>query len=212
MRRSTRWTNTWHNFSWIEEGESMRKSLGTAAACLCGALLVLAFESTGRQQPLQAEAQRPASESDPAELRTAVQLLKDKATDQSHVMVSVAYHFNNMWFAADAQNWPLAQFYWNETRSHLRWAVRVIPVRKDNKGQEVKLGPILEAFENSGLKQLQEAIDAKDHDKFVNAYRFSLETCYTCHKTADKPFLRPQMPSRPAEPTINFDPKADWPR
>jgi hypothetical protein len=67
-------------------------------------------------------------------------------------------------------------------------------------------------MENTPLKQLQEAIAAKDHDKFVAAYRFSLETCYACHKASDKPFLRPQIPDRPAEPTINFDPQADWPK
>ncbi|MBX7167243.1 MAG: hypothetical protein K1X74_13015 [Pirellulales bacterium] len=144
-------------------------------------------------------------------LTTDVQTLKDKAPDQAHAMVSVAYHFNNLWFAAEARNWPLAEFYWNETRSHMRWAVRIIPVRKGKAGNEIKLGEILAAAENSPLAQLHEAIVAQDHDKFVAAYRFSLEACYACHKAAEKPFLRPRIPERPAEPTINFDPAADWP-
>jgi hypothetical protein len=57
------------------------------------------------------------SPADPAVLQADVQELKDKAGDQAHAMVSVAYHFNNKWFVAEAENWPLAQFYWNETRS-----------------------------------------------------------------------------------------------
>jgi hypothetical protein len=145
-------------------------------------------------------------------VRADVARLKDVATDQAHVMVSVAYHFNNLWFAGQAGNWPLAEFYWGETRSHLRWAVRVIPVRKDKEKRDVNLGDILQALENSPLKQLQEAIQAKDRDKFAAAYRFALEGCYSCHKAADKPYLRPQVPDRPAEPTINFDPRADWPK
>ena len=40
----------------------------------------------------------------------------------------VAYNFNNLWFAAHAENWPLAQFYANETRVRLRWALRITPV------------------------------------------------------------------------------------
>jgi hypothetical protein len=88
----------------------------------------------------------------------------------------------------------------------------VIPVRKDNLGQDIQLDKILEAFENSPLAQLQEAITAQDQNKFVAAYKFSLETCYACHKAADKPFLRSQIPTHPAEPTINFDPQATWPR
>ena len=27
--------------------------------------------------------------------------------DQSHAMADVGYHFANLWFAADKQNWPL---------------------------------------------------------------------------------------------------------
>ena len=68
------------------------------------------------------------------------------------------YHFTNLWFAANQSNWPLAQFYFNETRSHLRWAVRIIPVRKDNAGKEVKLQDILQSLENAPLKQLEEAV------------------------------------------------------
>jgi hypothetical protein len=165
--------------------------------------------------PGQRARSNPATESpDPKALpaiQTDVMQLKDKAPDQAHAMMSVAYHFNNMWFAAEARNWPLAEFYWNETRSHLRWAVRIIPVRKDKAGKEVKLAEILDAMENTPLKQLQEAIQAKDDEKFIAAYKFTLETCYACHKASEKPFVRPQIPDRPAEPTINFDPQANWP-
>ena len=50
-----------------------------------------------------------------------------------------------------------------------------------------------------------------DISAFEAAYKFSLETCYSCHKAVDKPFLRPQMPERPAETMMNFDPTAKWP-
>lgn len=168
------------------------------------------WQSNPSQRTFAAEGESggPASFS---QIQADVKTLQDKAVDQSHVMASVAYHFNNLWFAAQANNWPLADFYWNETRSHLRWAVRVIPIRKDNAGKEIKLGDILEAMENTPLAQLKDAIDHKEHDKFEAAYKFSLETCYACHKAADKPYLRPQIPERAAEPMMNFDPAAKWP-
>lgn len=137
-----------------------------------------------------------------------VERLKEKATDQAHVMVSVSYHFNNLWFAGQHGNWPLAQFYLNETRSHLRWAVRVIPVRKDNAGREVRLQAILEAVENSPLKQLEGAIHDEDREKFVGTYKFMLESCYACHKASDKPYIRPRIPTQPADATIDFEPLA----
>lgn len=45
----------------------------------------------------------------------------------------------------------------------------------------------------------------KDPQTFEAAYRFSLEGCYACHKAADKAYLQPQIPERPAEPMIRFE-------
>lgn len=144
-------------------------------------------------------------------LRAEIKHLQEGVPDQAHAMISVAYNFTNLWFCAKADNWPLAEFYWNETRSHLRWAVRIIPMRKDSAKRDVDLRAILQAVENSPLKELLEAIKAKNREKFVAAYKFTLEGCYACHKASEKP-LRLQIPERPAEPIINFDPKADWPK
>ena len=72
----------------------------------------------------------------------------------------------NLWFAGEAENWPLADFYLGETKSHLRWAVRRIPIRKDNQGRDVNLVNILEAFENSQLTQLKQTVDRKDRAGF----------------------------------------------
>src|SRR6476659_7561947 len=60
-----------------------------------------------------------------AALRAEVERLKGMMPDQSHAMKDVGYHFANLWFAGKKQNWSLARFYLDETRSHLRWAVRI---------------------------------------------------------------------------------------
>ncbi len=145
------------------------------------------------------------------ELEGRVKALEDLVPDQAHIMADVSEHFANLWFAGQAENWPLAEFYLNETRSHLHWAVRRIPVRKDNQGREIKLADILTAFENGMLTPLKGSIDGKNKPAFEKKYRESLTGCYSCHKAADKPFLRPQVPERPASPIVNFDPKATWP-
>jgi hypothetical protein len=155
------------------------------------------------------EADRAA---DLASLKIEIEAIKGKLPDQAHAMMDVNYHFSNLWFAGQKEHWELARFYWSETRSHLRWAVRIIPKRKDNAGQEIELEKILQALENTPLKQLEDAINAKDRSAFNQAYRFTLEGCYACHKASDKPFLRPQIPTQPETHIINFDPKADWPK
>ncbi|MEX2187452.1 MAG: hypothetical protein WD875_11680 [Pirellulales bacterium] len=174
---------------------------------------VLARQTTKVQAPAQ---QAPAAQVKPAAdlaaLAAEIETIKGKLPDQSHAMQDVGYHFTNLWFAGQKENWDLANFYWSETRSHLRWAVRIIPIRKDNAGKEVDLPHILEAVENSPLKQLQEAIVAKDTTAFDKAYRFMVESCYACHKAADKPYLRPRIPDAPEVHVIGFEPKADWPQ
>ena len=132
--------------------------------------------------------------------------------DQSHAMVDVGYHFANLWFAADKENWPLAKYYLEETRSHLNWAVRIHPVRTTRAGGEVDLKGILQAIDNSLLTEIDGAITNKDTGKFKAAYRQTLEGCYACHQACEKPFLRPQVPSAPSVTIINFDPNASWPQ
>ncbi len=146
-----------------------------------------------------------------ARLTKDVAVLRDKIPDQAHSMMDVDYHFSNLWFAGQAENWPLAKFYWGEAVSHMKWAVRIIPVRKDNAGNEIKLEAILESILQSPWMQVGQTIEQKDVAEFEKAYKFTLGGCYDCHKAADKPYLRPQVPRRPASSIINFDPAATWP-
>jgi hypothetical protein len=155
----------------------------------------------------------PASvhgESELAPLREEVARLRRLVPSQSHAMQDVSYHYTNLWFAGQNANWGLAQFYLNETRSHIGWAVRLIPRRKVSTG-ELDLEGIREAFDAGYLTRVQQAIDAKDAARFAEAYKSSLEGCYACHKASEKPFLRLQVPTQPDTHIVNFDPNATWP-
>ncbi len=179
-----------------------------------GIVMATTSSGCGQNAPAAANVSRAPTATVPtqaADHPPRVKALEDLIPDQAHIMADVADHFTNLWFAGSAENWPLADFYLNETRSHLRWAVRRIPVRKDNLGHEVKLETILQAFENGPLEQLRRAVAARNHADFEKSYKETLSGCYACHKASDKPFLRPQVPTGPATPIINFDPRADWP-
>jgi len=178
-----------------------------AGVCL-GAAITAGLSPAER--PALAQAAKPTP--DLTALAAEIETIKGKLPDQSHAMQDVSYHFSNLWFAGQHGHWGLANFYWAETGSHLRWAVRIIPKRKDAAGREVDLDAILKSIENTVLKQLGEAIAAKDPPEFEKAYRLTLEGCYACHKAADKPFIRPQIPTQPETPIVNFDPLADWPK
>jgi len=186
------------------------------------ASLVLAIEGCGAHSPMppvnttadivshkQATAHQQAALDD---LKAHIQKLEGLVPDQAAVMSHLAYHFANLWFALDQENWPLADFYLAEVRSNLKWAVRAKPIRKDAAGKDLNIVPIAEAIDNTQFTQLKKAIDARDKSQCVKLYEDTLGACYACHKTSDKPYLRPQIPKIPEVPVINFDPKATSPQ
>ena len=161
-----------------------------------------------------ASAQAPAPATPPvtqdagaeiAALKKEIELIKGKLPDQSHAMKDVAYHFTNLWFAGQKQNWPLAKFYLDETRSHLKWAVRIIPVRKVN-GADLDLKAMLDGIDQTSLASLQKTIDAKNQADFSTAYQQTLNACYSCHAATGKPFLRLHLPEQPEARIIDFSP------
>lgn len=149
--------------------------------------------------------QAPAGGDDPAALRAEIERLKSIVPGQATAMTQVAYNFSNLWFAAHAENWPLAQFYANETRVRLRWALRITPVRKISTG-DLELQPFLDALEKEPLAKVGEAITAKNVALLETAYRATLESCHACHMASEKGFLELQVPTAPAEPLIHFAP------
>ena len=183
-------------------------SLTTVCLAIVAGLSVLYSQSVAQSQVTPSAAKPADATNELAALRAEVNRLKGIVPDQSHAMKDVAYHFGNLWFAAQQENWPLADFYWSETRSHLRWAVRIIPVRKDPQGNEIRLTEILDPIDKTSLQRVGDAIKAKDSAKFVETYKQMLDSCYACHLAAGKPFLRLQIPQQPEVSIIRFDPVA----
>jgi len=145
------------------------------------------------------------------ELRAEIKKLQDLLPDQAAVMTHVGYHWSNLWFAIDQENWPLADFYLSETRNNIKWAVRTRPFRQTSRGEKVNLGGIAEALDNTEFKQMKEAIARKDKDRCVKLYNETLTVCYACHNASEKTYLRPRRPAAPEVRVINFDPKAKDP-
>ncbi len=139
-------------------------------------------------------------------LKTELEELRRQMPDQAHAMADVDYHFANLWFAGQAANWPLAEFYLNETRSHLNWAVRLRPVRKLSSGGELDVGAMLKGIEASVLNDLRAAVNNKDGAAFGAAYRGMIGACHGYHIAAEKPYLRPRIPEAPASRMIDFTP------
>jgi hypothetical protein len=183
---------------------NFRFSISLAASV--GALLLLGGASEFLFEPQARAQEKPAPK--PGAVAAApmdLQTLSDRLPDQSHAMQDAGYHFENLWFAADKQNWPLASYYLRKTQSYLELAVRIKPVRKTQAG-DVNLKGILDAVNNSLLAQVDQAITNKDVAGFRTAYRQTIEGCNACHTACEKSYIRLQVPTTPGASIIQFDP------
>jgi hypothetical protein len=145
-------------------------------------------------------------------LSTEVAKVETLLANQSHVMADVAFQFSNLWFAGERKNWPLAQFFYNETRNRVRWMIRINPIVQDPDKRDVDLQGIFDAIDKDVWSLIKTAIDKKDPAQFEAAYKLGLDKgCYSCHKSVGRPYLRPQVPTQMPQTIITFDPNAKWP-
>ena len=55
--------------------------------------------------------------------------------------------------------------------------MRIIPVRNDPQGNEIRLLDILNSIERTALKELQDTIQAGDCAEFTTAYKQMMDRC-----------------------------------
>jgi hypothetical protein len=137
--------------------------------------------------------------------------LREITPPMSHPMVEVAMFAANLWFAGDKKNWPLANYYLGEMRNRMAWEVRLNPSPKGADGNPVDMKNIFDGIDTGSLTKLKTIIAMKDSKQFAMEYKNLLSDCYSCHKTANRPYLRPAVPASGAQPIVNLDPAATWP-
>jgi mono/diheme cytochrome c family protein len=189
---------------------TLRSLLFLFCGAVLGALLVLKFP-VHAQAPAAAQSDAQTPTMDLAALTAAVTQLKNSAPNQSHVMADVALMFSNVWYAADKKNWPLANYYLNETEGRLRWMIRINPMPKGPTGA-VDIQAIFGPVDANVIPMVRQAIQAKDSAQFATAYKQMLAQCYACHVSTGRPYLKPTIPTTPPQSIINYDPDGTVPQ
>jgi hypothetical protein len=180
------------------------------AGALIGGLVVWKVPALG-QASAKDQPKAETGKIDLVALNNDVAHLKDIVPSNSHLMQDVGFHYNNLWFAGQKKNWPLATFYYDETRSHIRWLLRKSPTVKTKEGEVVNLQGIFDGIDTSSLAMLKKSIEDKNLEEFTSAYKLMLESCYACHKSVGRPYLRPMIPTVPPQSVINYNADASWP-
>lgn len=182
---------------------STRNLFLSAAVALAGAML-LATNPVQAQTAVTGDA--PSTADELAAIKAENVKLRGLIPSQSHAMMDVSFHFTNLWFAGQEKNWPLAKFYLGEVRNHIKWSIRLVPVRKSKNG-EVKLADKFEPFDTEKLAEIEKQIAAQDRKQFSVAYRDAMAGCNECHTASDKPYLLVTVPHRQTAEGIDFTPQ-----
>ena len=191
-----------------------RISIRSVLLVTCGVLLGIAADRVG-YPVVTVAAQQGRNPQPPATLESLaadVAQLKALVPSNSHIMMDVQFHWTNMWFAAQKKNWAFAQYQFNETRGHILWLIRKSPMIRAQDGTDVDIKSIFDAVDTSSLADVKAAIEKKDSARFTAAYKTMLESCYSCHKSVGRPYIRPMVPTGPVQTIVNLDPNATWPQ
>jgi hypothetical protein len=87
-----------------------------------------------------------------------------------------------LWWAAQAGNWPLAEYEVNELEEGFKDAVHFHPTHKTS---SVSLAEVIPVMTSSPMRSLRSAIEAKDVVRFAEAYDSLTKACNSCHQATN---------------------------
>jgi hypothetical protein len=117
------------------------------------------------------------------------------------IMADAQTHFAKLYFASEARNWDLARFEWGELESKLN---AIAALRAEERG--VGLSAIVDAFKQTQLVTLKDAIELKDRRLFREAYQESISMCNGCHQATGRPFIAITTPTQPPVSNQRWEP------
>ena len=136
-----------------------------------------------------------------------LQRLEAIAPGLGAVMAHAQMHFAKLYYAAEARNWELARF----ERVELIERFDTVAALQPQIGT-VNLVGVLDAFKQTQLTALQDAIDMKDRGLFREAYRESVAMCNACHQSTGHPYIVITIPTNPPVANQQWEPVADQPK
>src|SRR5262249_18765657 len=103
--------------------------------------------------------------------------------------------------AAQAENWPLAGYYFKELKTGFGVVGRAIPRWKG-----LPIPDLIEASVEPTFAVLDFAIKAGEPRQFAESYGKLTQACNNCHATTDHPFIAIKPPDASAWPNMEFKP------
>ena len=98
------------------------------------------------------------------------------------IMILNQIRHAKLWHAAQAGNWPLAEYEVNELEEGFEDAVHFHPTHKTS---SVSLAEVIPVMTSGPMKSLRSAIAAKDVVRFAEAFDSLTKACNSCHQATN---------------------------
>jgi hypothetical protein len=98
------------------------------------------------------------------------------------IMTLTQMRHSKLWFAGEAGNWDLAEYELDELHEGLDDAAKFHPTHKDI---QLPIPALIDKIMAAPLKQLQEATEAKDQQRFIKSFDELTAACNQCHQATD---------------------------
>jgi len=116
-------------------------------------------------------------------------------------MTATQLRHAKLWFAGKANNWDLAAYEIDEIMEGLEDAEKQFPTLDG-----IPVADMIKANIDPAVEELRKAVGARSSAKFAAAFDKLTGACNTCHKGANKPFIRIQRPTSSPLSNQNFAP------
>lgn len=109
-----------------------------------------------------------------------------------------------LWFAAEAENWPLASYEVDELKEGFEDVVKLHPEHGEPPQPIAKLIP---EHMNLALEGITAAVAAHDRARFEGAFDALTAACNACHRATEHGFNVLQRPTAPPFSNQRFAPE-----
>lgn len=150
--------------------------------------------------PIFALAQQPSPPKE-APKQAGKEVSKAYVPGLEQFMNVILIEHNKLWFAAEARNWPLAEYELGEIKEIMGDVQDLVPTFKN-----LPLADMLDAVITKEITALEKAIEAKDYKGFTAGYDKLIQACNACHQGTENGFVVIKRPTQPAFTNQDYRP------
>jgi hypothetical protein len=116
-------------------------------------------------------------------------------------MLELQHRHASLWFAAEAENWPLVDYMLHEIEELVEVIEEAHPTYRD-----VPIAEMLGEITLPAIEEMEDAAEAGDRATFVDWYHRFTDACNACHVAADRAVIVIQRPETPPLTNLRYRP------